>query len=352
MHTADILDKLRAGGGLTDAEVGEMADFLLSASAADEEKAALLRALAEKGESVSEIVAFVRVFLRHAVRPQVDLDSLGPAIDVCGTGGDRLDLFNVSTTSMFVLAAGGAVVAKHGNRGITSKSGGADVLEALGVRIDLGPAPFVEALEKAGCGFMFAPQFHPAFKAVAGVRKQLAAAGCRTIFNILGPLLNPVQPPYQLVGVADSRLPRKYAEILAGLGRRRAWVVHGSAGGGLGMDEVSTLGPTAISCAEAGRLTEHSVQPADFGAGAACLADLRGGDARENAAILSGILSGEIRGPRRDLVVANAAAGLLVAGLAGSWGEAAALAGALIDDGAALAALDRLRAVSNALPAA
>ena len=341
---SDLTAALAAGRMLSDPEVLRAADALLDAEAPDTEKGAFLRALAARGESAGEIAGFVTAFLAHALRPPLDLDTLDrPAIDVCGTGGDRLDLFNVSTTSMFVLAAGGAAVVKHGNRGITSRSGGADVLEALGVRIDLPPDRFAECVRRHGAAFMLAPQYHPAFKAVAGVRKQLAADGVRTVFNIIGPLLNPLQPPHQLVGVFDPALPPVYADILRRLGRSSAWVVHGRTADGRGMDEVSTLGPTDIVALADGAITTRTVQ---VPAPPAQLAELTGGDATRNAAILTAILDGTDRGARRDIVVANAAAAFQVAGLADSWDAGFARAAEAIDSGRAAAVLDALRRFS------
>ena len=205
---------------LSDREVEVAAQLLLDAGVADAKKERLLEALAVKGETPSEIAGFVDAFLNHAVDPDLGgLDLGGPTLDVCGTGGDKLGLFNVSTTAMFISAAAGAVVVKHGNRGITSKSGGADVLEALGIRIDLPVDGFRRCIEKAGIGFMFAPIYHPAFKAVAGVRAALAKEGVRTIFNLIGPLLNPARPECQLVGICDPDLNSVFAEILQRLGR-------------------------------------------------------------------------------------------------------------------------------------
>lgn len=341
MNSSSIIAALGAGQALSAAEVEAAAMILLDTGADLGVKAALLQALAAKGETAAEIAGFVRVFLEHAVRPPLDPMALGrPVMDVCGTGGDRLDLFNISTASMFVLAAGGVAVVKHGNRGITSKSGGADVLEALGVRIDLPPEQFTACVQEHGAGFMLAPLYHPAFKAVADVRRRLAADGVRTIFNIIGPLLNPVQPPIQLVGVFDSTLPRVYAEILRELGRNKAWVVHGTVPDSPGMDEVSTLGPTHIAALNNGTITETTESvPLPFPA----LEDLRGGNAQVNAAIIEGILSGEMKGPKRDIVVANAAAGFRVSGFADSWTEGLMLANRYLDSGGARAILEKLR---------
>ena len=228
-------------------------------------------------------------------------------LDVCGTGGDRAGLFNVSTAVMLVAAACGARVVKHGNRGVTSKCGGADVLEALGVRIDLPPEA---ALDAAGCCFLFAPLYHPAFKAVAPVRKALAEEGSATIFNLFGPLLNPARPDFQLAGVFDRKLLPLYAETFRLLGRKRGWAVHGSGG----LDEVSTLGPSEVHAVEDGAMRRFSIRPEALGMGLAEIEDLRGGDARKNAELLEEILLGRERGPKRDIVVLNAACALVVAG--------------------------------------
>lgn len=303
---------LQAGCDLDAAQVEQAIAALTSDEAADDAKASFLQALRAKGETASEIAAFAQALLARAIDPQLDAAKLaGPMIDVCGTGGDKLELFNVSTTVMFLLAAGGACVVKHGNRAITSQCGGADVLEELGVKIDLPPADLRRCLETHGLGFIFAPAYHPAFKAIAPVRKALAAQGIATIFNLLGPLLNPARPPHQLVGIFSPVLLPKYAEALANLGRARAWAVHGSA-----MDEISLTGPSAVREIVAGVIREGTIEPAALGLPLCALADLRGGDRRANAATLTAILDGTERGPKRDLVLLNAAAGFVVAGLA------------------------------------
>lgn len=345
-----LIQHLRGGQDLSSREIEVAAELLLDVKVADERKAELLEALATKGETAAEIAGFVEVFLRHAVDPHIGLLGLeGPTLDVCGTGGDQLDLFNVSTTAMFVAAAGGAVVVKHGNRGITSKSGGADVLEALGVRIDGGVESFQRCIAEAGVGFMFAPHYHPAFKAVVGVRKLLATKGVRTIFNLIGPLLNPARPQCQLVGVFQRDFCQVFAEILEQLGRESVWAVHGTTGDGRSVDEVSLMGSTRIC--KAGSLqdpVDEEVRPRDFGLSHAEVEDLRGGGAAENAAILKGILSGSLRGPKRDMVLMNAGAALACCGLADDMGEGITLAGALIDSGAALERLERLKEASVA----
>lgn len=344
----ELTEHLRGGAALDDTQIVAATAALLDEAIDAAAKADFLSTLAEKGETPGEIAGFVNAFLEHAVDPGLDAATIdGPLIDVCGTGGDKLGMFNVSTAAVFVLAACGAKVVKHGNRGITSKSGGADVLEALGIRIDLPPTDFVECVREVGAGFLFAPLYHPAFKAVAPVRAMLAERGQRTVFNILGPLLNPVRPDYQLIGVFDPALPPVFADILGRLGRQRAWAVHGSVpGGDSGMDEVSILGPTQVSETRAGKLTELLLRRADFGlTGAlAMIEELCGGDAQANAEKLVGILNGEVIGPKRDIVIVNSAAALVVAGLAETVGEGVAMAEQAIDSGGATAVLKKWQA--------
>lgn len=341
MSLSEIIESLRAGQVMSQTAVETAAAALLDPEGDVAAKAALLRALSAKGETAGEIAGFVKVFLTHAVRPPLDVAAFDrPVMDVCGTGGDKLDLFNISTASMFVLAGAGVVVVKHGNRGITSKSGGADVLEALGVPVNLPPDVFCACVQQTGAGFMLAPQYHPAFKAVAPVRAQLAAEGVRTIFNLIGPLLNPASPTSQLVGVYDPALPRVYAEIMRELGRVSAWAVHGTIPDGGGMDEVSTLGPTRIVALQGGVISEMEESvPLPVPA----LADLKGGDARDNAAIITGILSGELKGPKRDIVLANAAAALRACGQCHGWDAALAAAAESIDGGHARRVLEQMR---------
>lgn len=346
----DLTDTLRSGDELATVQIEAAAAALLDESTDDEAKADFLRALAEKGETPVEIAGFVNAFLERAVDPALDRAVIDrPLIDVCGTGGDKLDLFNVSTTSVFVLAACGVGVVKHGNRGITSKSGGADVLEALGIRIDLPPERFGECVAEVGAGFLFAPMYHPAFRAVVPVRKQLAEEGRRTIFNLIGPLLNPARPEYQLIGVFDERLTPAFAEILGRLGRKRAWAVHGHTETGVGMDELSSVGPTTVWETIFGEeaIRAFTIESADLGLAPASVDDLKGGEAAENAVMLRQILEGSETGPKRDIVLLNAAAGLVVCGLADDLGEGLSRAREVIDSGAATAVLERWRAFSE-----
>ncbi len=344
-----LIHHLEANQELSPREVRVAADLLLDSSVADVKKERLLEALASKGETPAEIAGFVEAFLEHAVDPHLGLLELeGPTLDVCGTGGDQLDLFNVSTTAMFVAAAGGAVVVKHGNRGITSKSGGADVLEALGICIDLSPDGFRRCVEKAGLGFMFAPIYHPAFKEVVGVRKALAARGVKTIFNLIGPLLNPAKPQCQLVGVFSRDYCPIFSEILQRLGRESAWVVHGTTGDGRSVDEVSLMGSTRICKSGAYQdMEDGEIRPRDFGFKHAEVGELQGGDAKTNAAILLAILSGKDTGPKRDMVIMNSGAALACAGLADNMGAGIEISRELIQSGAALERLHLLREASS-----
>lgn len=344
-----LITHLEGGQDLSDAEIRVAADLLLESGGDDEKKGRLLKALAEKGETPAEIAGFVECFLEQAVEPGIDeLEFEGPTIDVCGTGGDKLNLFNVSTTSMFVLAAGGATVLKHGNRGITSKSGGADVLEALGIGINAGLDVLHECVEEAGVGFMFAPAYHPAFKAVAKVRQNLAIEGVRTIFNLIGPLLNPARPECQLVGVSDPTLVPAYAEILQRLDRDSAWVVHGETEDGRSVDEVSVMGKTVVCKSGAYQeIADEEFTPEDFGINVAPVEALVGGSAEENADILTEILGGVREGHRRDMVLMNAGAGLACAGLADSLGDGIDQARALIESGEALERLKMMQSIAG-----
>jgi anthranilate phosphoribosyltransferase len=337
-----LLAPIQRGEELTSPQCSQAVAALTDEHAADAAKATFLRALHRKGETPGEIAAFAQALLGRALDPEIDLTRLpGPTIDVCGTGGDKLDLFNVSTTACFVLAAAGATVIKHGNRAVTSRSGGSDVLTALGIPLDLPAAALRRQLEECSIGFLAAPRYHPAFRAVAGVRQLLAAEGTRTIFNLLGPLLNPARPEHQLVGVFAPALTGTFAEVLRRMGRRRVWAVHGAGG----MDELSTLGETRVSRSDeaSGAVTHTDVRPEDAGlARVAHLADLRGGTPAENARTLVGILEGETIGPRRDLVLLNAAAGFVVTGLETDLEAGRARAEESIDSGRARRLLARI----------
>ena len=344
-----LISHLERGDELDRQQVNAAAGFLLDSEGSVEVKKDLLRALSAKGETASEITFFVEAFLEFAKDPATEgLEFDGPTIDVCGTGGDKLNLFNVSTTSMFVIAAGGAVVVKHGNRGITSKSGGADVLEALGVKLDLPVEKLHRCLKEAGVAFLFAPMYHPAFKEVAPVRAALAEEGTRTIFNLIGPLLNPVRPQCQLIGVCDPKLGPEFAQILQSLGRDSAWIVHGKTADGRSVDEVSLMGETEISKSGSYQDSESEVvRPEDFGLRSCEVEELMGGEAEENASILVGILDGTITDAKRDMVCINAGAGLACAGLADDLGTGIEMAKDLIDSGEALTRLRKMQEIAQ-----
>jgi anthranilate phosphoribosyltransferase len=347
----DLIEQLTGRQDLELAQITQAATALLDPEVDDALKADFLRELRTKGETAAEIAGFAATLLARAVDPGIDpVAFAGPMLDVCGTGGDRMESFNISSTAMFLLAAGGAVIVKHGNRAITSKSGGADVLDALGVEIEYPPALLRECLAATGIGFMFAPSYHPGFRVIGPVRKALAAEGITTIFNILGPLLNPASPPYQLVGVFSESLLSKYAEVLGLLGRRRAWAVHSSGGAHGGVDELSTLGPNHYCAVEEGVVTAHTLDAGLLGFPRSHVEELRGGNATENALILTGILGGHIHGPKRDVVILNAAAGFVVAGLARDLSDAIAWSHEQIQSGRARAKLKALQDFSTAHP--
>ncbi|MFO1500352.1 MAG: anthranilate phosphoribosyltransferase [Verrucomicrobiota bacterium] len=308
-----------------------------------QEKAAFLTALAQKGETVEEIGAFARALLQHAVQPAID-----PAVrqreimDVCGTGGDRQGTFNISTAVALILASAGIPVAKHGNRAITSQSGSADVLETLGVPIDLSPQEAAESLRDHHFAFFFAPSFHPCFKHIAPARKLCAAQGQRTIFNVLGPLLNPARPSAQLIGVSSGQLCEPIGRVLQSLGVRRGMVVSGRVGESW-LDELSVLGPNTV--AEFYQDRAFMVGPVSFTGmrfQSAAMDDFAGGDRHRNALILQSILNGTERGPKRDVVLLNAAAALFVAGVVKTLLDGWDFAADLLDSGRADAKLQEL----------
>jgi len=322
----EFIQKVAGGENLTIKEAEAAMTCIMTGQATDAQIGAFLTALKMKGETAQEISSFARVMRECAVKisPKVR----GRLVDVCGTGGDSKGTFNVSTTSMFVIAAAGIPLAKHGNRSLTSQCGSADVLEALGVKIDLLPEEIEKSIEDVGLGFMFAPMHHPAMKHVMPARKQI---GVRTVFNILGPLTNPAGAKAQLVGVFDAGLTGKLAEVMGQLGLERALVVHGEPG----LDEVSNVGETKVSELDAGKVISYSINPEDFGIRKARIEQILGGTPQENARILKEILSGREKGPKRDIVLLNAAGGLIVGGKAKDFTDGVGLAAEIIDSGAA-----------------
>jgi anthranilate phosphoribosyltransferase len=340
-----LTEKLAAERDLDIGDISYAVPLLLSDQVDDTLKSDFLTALHRKGETADELVGFVRLLMERAVDPMIDATQLsGPLLDVCGTGGDGFDFFNVSTTVMFILAAGEVVVVKHGSRSVTSSCGSADVLEQLGVEIHLTPEELRECVAQLGLGFIFARQFHPAFKAIAEMRRRLAREKTRTIFSLLGPLLNPARPSRQVVGVFAARLTSVMADALRQLGRERAWVVHGSTEDGKGMDDISTNGVTAVADLANGKISSAVLDTRWLGVKESSLDDLIGGEAESNAAILKGILAGEIKGAKRDLAAVNAAAGFVVADRCHDMNEGIALAYEQLDSGRAL---EKLRALQN-----
>lgn len=339
---------VRAGHDLSPTHITTAVAALLDDTVGATDKAEFLTALAHKGETVAEIAGFARELRARAVDPQIDPAMYGGVLlDVVGTGADQAHTFNVSTCVVFIAAAAGVAVAKHGNRAVTSKCGSADVLAALGANVELPPEAARRCLAATGLTFLFAPLYHPAFKAIAPVRKQLAERGQRTVFNILGPLVNPARPTHQLLGVFDAALVRRYAEAVQLLGVRHALVVHGA-----GLDEFTILGRNQLAEVWGPRIELSEkwfpYQPSDVQLRAPDLASLAGGDADTNARILRNILSNADRGPKRDLVLLNAAAALVVAEKVSSYAEGWELAAKLIDSGAALAKLEAFVAASRA----
>jgi anthranilate phosphoribosyltransferase len=331
-----LIDKLQRRVDLTVEEAAGAMDTIMDGAAAPAQIAGFLIGLAMKGERPDEIVGLARTMRARASKLS---RSFAPVFDTCGTGGDGAHTFNVSTVAALVLAACGVRVAKHGNRSASSRCGSADLLETLGVNIAAPPAVVERCLEHAGIAFLFAQVFHPSMRHAGPTRKEL---GVRTAFNLLGPLTNPAGATRQLVGVPRPELTELVARSLAQLGADRAWVVHGADG----LDEISTTGYTKISECRAGAVNTFYLHPADVGLPKATPRDLRGGEAEDNAGIARAVLSGA-KGPRRDVVLLNAGASLLIAGRVNGIPDGIAMAADAIDSGRAGDVLQRLTALSH-----
>jgi anthranilate phosphoribosyltransferase len=329
--------KLANGENLTQEEAKDAMNKCMSGEATDVEIAGFLTALHMKGETIDEISGCAMTIQTKAeqVHPQAE-----KFIDIVGTGGDYSNSFNISTTSAFVIAAAGLPVAKHGNRSVSSKSGAGDVLEALGVKIDLEPSNVEACINETGYGFMFAPVFNKAFKYVGKARKEL---GFRTIFNIMGPMSNPSRAKYMLFGAFSKDLTEPLAKVLLNMGAKHAMVVSAENG----MDEITNTGLTYISEVRYGEVVSYTIHPSQFGIATAEMSDIVGGDGFANAEIARKILSGEDRGPKRDIVLMNAGAALYVGEKAPSIEEGIALAGRIIDEGLALKKLEEIVAFTN-----
>jgi anthranilate phosphoribosyltransferase len=313
----------------------EAMEVILSGQASTAQIAAFLVALRMKGETAGELIGFARAMRARASQVPADLAG-GPLLDTCGTGGDARGTFNISTIAAFVVAGAGVRVAKHGNRSISSRCGSADVLERLGVRVAVEPEQAARAIREVGIGFLFAPAFHPATRHAHAARLELKM---RTIFNLLGPLTNPAGATAQLAGAPSEHAAGLIAEALAALGLERGFVVHGSDG----LDEITITGPTLAYEIAKGQVTRRTLTPADFGVTPAPIEELQGGDPDENCEIARAILAGA-RGPKRDVVLVNAAAALVVAGRAAGFADGMTIAAESIDSGAARRKLEDLAA--------
>lgn len=333
----EYLEIILEGHDLTFEQAKQLLDTIFEGDVAEVQIAAFLAAMRVKKASVGELAGLASSLRDHAVPVNTGLDNL---VDTCGTGGAALKTFNISTAAALVAAGAGVYVAKHGNRGITSACGSADVLLALGVNIEPGPDKVAECIQKARIGFMFAPKFHPAMKHVQPIRKSL---DFRTAFNILGPLANPARAHAQVMGVADESLMPRIAETLKKLGLKRAMVVHSN-----GLDEISTMGPTKIlHLHEDGSITPEELDPEYFGIARADFDALAGGDAETNAVLVRDVVTGKNSSARKDIVVLNAAAAIMVAGLAKDFVEGIEKADASIHNGNAAACLEKLIEISN-----
>jgi len=333
----EAISKLIEGQDLKLKEAEEVMNEIMSGNATDAQIAGFLVALRLKGETIEEITACAKVMRQKASRIKPACQS--QLVDVVGTGGDKSGTFNISTAAAFVVAGAGIPVAKHGNKGVSSKSGSADVLTALGVNIMLEPKQVEKCINEVGIGYMFAPKFHGAMKYAIGPRKELAV---RTVFNVLGPLTNPAEAPYELMGVFDEKLTEPLAEVLGLLGVKHALVVHGN-----GLDEITLEAETKVSEVKGKHVTTYTIKPTDFGMKLASLNSIKGGSPEDNAKIILDILNGKEKGPKRDVVLLNAAAAIFVAGKADNLREAVEIAAKSVDSGKALEKLNQLKDWTN-----
>jgi anthranilate phosphoribosyltransferase len=336
------IDKVINGQDLSAAEAKEAMDIIMTGQATQAQIGSYLTALRMKGETVEEITGSARTMREQVARVPVTLDDGQPLLDTAGTGGDGSHSFNISTAAAFVIAGAGRKVAKHGNRGVSSACGSADVLMGLGVNMELTPEQVGACIDEVGIGFMFAPKFHPAMKHAIGPRREL---GQRTIFNVLGPLTNPAGATHQLIGVYDPALTEPLAEVLGELGSDDAFVIHGHGG----LDELTTGGPNQVSHLRDGSVSTYELNAADYNLRPATADDLCGGDPADNAQRMRALLSGEDQGPCRDVVLFNAAAALSLT--TGNFSTALDEATQSLESGAALQKLDALVAMSQSLMA-
>ena len=331
----EAIAKLIAATDLTEAEMTEVMYEVMTGAASPAQIGSFLTALRMKGETVEEITGAAKVMREKATR----VDAPEGVVDTCGTGGDGSMTFNISTAAAFVAAGSGLKIAKHGNRSVSSKSGSADVLRALGVNIEAEVSRVEECIRDAGIGFLFAPMLHGAMKYAAPVRREI---GIRSIFNILGPLTNPAGAKRQVIGVYDPALTDALAKVLNNLGSERAFIVRGEDG----LDEITLADETRVTELNAGSIRTYHIRPEDFGFNRCSPQDLLGGGPDENAGIIMGVLEGK-KGPARDIVILNAAAAITAGGLASKIEEGIAIAHGAIDSGEALAKLERLKEITN-----
>jgi len=335
---APILNSIFEGKTLTREEAREVIGHLMDGQLSQMQAAALLAALRMRGETVDEIIGFAEAMRERAVK--VNIDSNEALLDIVGTGGTGINTFNVSTATIFVVSAAGVSIAKHGNRGATRKSGSADVLEALGVNLDQNPEKLIASVKEIGLAFLYARSHHPAMKFVAPIRSDIQA---RTVFNSLGPLTNPANADYQLMGVYDPKLTETLAKVLSGLGVKRGMVVHGT-----GLDELSVCGENKITEFSNQGIKTYTLEPEDVGLARYNLKDVLGSTPEENAKTIRKLFSGEVKGGKRDIVLLNAGAALYIVGKAQSIAEGVKQAEKLIDSGKVLGKLERYIAFSQA----
>ena len=332
----EYIEIILEGNDLSFDQARQLLDTIFEGDVAEVQIAAFLAAMRAKKAAVTEISGLAYSLREHAVPVKVNAS---PLVDTCGTGGAALKTFNISTAAAFVAAGAGVYVAKHGNKGITSQCGSADVLTALGVNIAPGPDCVAKCIEEAHIGFMFAPKFHPAMKYVQPIRQSL---DFRTAFNILGPLANPAKADAQVLGVAEESLMPRMIETLKMLGVKRAIVVHSN-----GLDEISTMGPTKVMHLKNDEVFSEEIEPTQYGIPLADFSDLAGGDAQTNALIIRDILSGKQSGPKKEIVLFNAAAAIIVSGIAKDFVEGIEKADEAICNGNAMSCLDKLIEISN-----
>ena len=333
-----FIQKITSGQNLTEKETNKLFEILMRGEATDAQIGAVLVGLKMKGETVEEITAAANVMKKEAV--SVPVKDRSRLVDTCGTGGDKVNTFNVSTITAFVIAGAGAKVAKHGNRSVTSKCGSADIMEALGVNIEMSPQETAKAIDEIGMGFLFAPIYHPAMKNVIRQRKEI---GIRTIFNILGPLSNPAEAKFQLMGVFDASLVEPLIKVLSYLGVERAYVVHGLEG----LDEVSITNETLVGELNGNEISIYTVKPEDFGLKRTNVEDIKGGDLNYNLEIALKILTGKDYSPKTDFVALNAGFALKISGLVNTVKEGIELARETIYSKRAFEVLEKLRELSK-----